>query len=159
MKFRRQLGCLIFAMFLVMQGSTNALAQSHALIDAHQQALSSYQQGRYAEAVEGWSHAQTLALQEFGPDHPIVGLLMGNLGKAHHAQGNYAEAEPLFKRALEITEAALGPTHPELATSLNNLAALLQAQGNYAGASRSSSGAGNLGGGARADASEYREDT
>ena len=114
--------CLIFAMLLVTGSAAKAPAQSEALEAAHQEALSYYQQARYAEAVDAWSRARALAIQEFGPNSTITGQFTGNIGMAYLSQGNYAEAELLFRRSLEINEAALGPTHPEVATGLNNLA-------------------------------------
>ena len=132
MSVTRWFTCLIFAMLLVTGNAAKAPAQSEALWAAHRAALSHFQEARYAEAVDAWSRARALALQELGPNHTITGQLTGNIGLAYYSQGNYAEAEPLYRRSLEINEAALGPTHHEVATSLDNLANLLQATGNYA---------------------------
>lgn len=72
---------------------------------------------------------RALAIDEaiFGPEHPNVAKLLGNLATVLQDTNRLVEAEPLMRRALAIDEASFGPQHPEVATDLNNLAQQLQA--------------------------------
>ncbi len=106
--------------------------QSSEFIDSYNRFTQFYNQGRYQEALRFAEKALRLGEYEFGPDHPITGLLFNNLAALYQAQGRYAEAEPLYQRSLAIREKALGLEHPHVATNLNNLALLYQAQGHYA---------------------------
>ncbi len=74
MSFTRWFTCLIFAVLLATGNTARATAQSEALLAAHQEAASHFQQGRFAEAIDAWSRARALARREFGPDHTITSL-------------------------------------------------------------------------------------
>ena len=101
--------------------------QSPEFIDTYDRFARFYTQGRSQEALRFAEKALRLGEYEFGPNHPIIGLLFNNLATLYQAQGRYAEAEPLYQRSLAIREKAWGPEHPHVATSLENYAGLLRA--------------------------------
>jgi hypothetical protein len=56
-----------------------------------------------------------------GPDHPLVGLDLFNVGNVYLATDDYAAAEPLFRRSLAIAERAFDGENPAVADSLVGL--------------------------------------
>ena len=108
-----------------------ASGQSSELRPAHNNFITLYQQGRYAEAEPYAREAVRLRTQEFGPNDPTTAASINNLAVIYQAQGRYAEAEPLYQRSLAIKEKILGSEHPDVARGLNNLAALYHARGHY----------------------------
>jgi tetratricopeptide (TPR) repeat protein len=70
--------------------------------------------------------AVAISESSYGPDHPVVAILLNNLAGLLYATNRLSEAEPLCRRALAITESSYGPDHPNVATGLNNLAWLLR---------------------------------
>ena len=106
-----------------------AQAQSAALMEAYNQCIALYDQGRYEEAIPFAEEALKLGEREFGPVDPTTATLLNNLARVYDTQGKYAEVEPLYQRALAIWEEVLGPEHPGVATSLENYAALLRKTG------------------------------
>jgi tetratricopeptide (TPR) repeat protein len=69
-----------------------------------------------------------------GPEHPDVGIALGNLALVLRDLGDLVGARPLLERALGITEAAYGPEHPEVGVRLGNLAVVLGDMGDPAAA-------------------------
>ena len=106
--------------------------QSQELVEAANQYVALYRQGRYEEALPFAQKAVRLGEQEFGANDPTFATLINNLAELCRNRGSYAEAEPLYQRAQAILEAALGPEHPRVARGLTNLAVLFCDQGRYA---------------------------
>lgn len=98
--------------------------------------LGFYQQmvADYAGALETFERVLALAEATYGPDHPYVGISVGNLGSVQQDLGNLEEARAAFERAVSIAEAALGPDHPNVAIGVNNLGKVLHEQGDLEGA-------------------------
>lgn len=63
-----------------------------------------------------------------GPNHPELGVVLGNLANLVQVQGRYAEAEIHRLRSLAILENALGPDHSIVAEALDGLADFALAQ-------------------------------
>jgi len=85
----------------------------------------------YAEAEPLYKRDLAISETALGPDHPSVGISVGNLAGLFIATGRFTDAEPLRRRELEIMEKALPDGHPHIATACNNLAELYRAQGKY----------------------------
>jgi tetratricopeptide (TPR) repeat protein len=60
--------------------------------------------------------------RRLGPDHPLVGLSLSNIGAALQRAGATDEAKHYHERGLAVRERALGPDHPHVANSLVNVA-------------------------------------
>lgn len=75
-------------------------------------------------------HERALAIREasFGPDHPEVGLVVGNLGDTLATIGDFDGAEAHFRRAMATFERKLGAAHT-VASVLNNLGKILAETG------------------------------
>ena len=61
----------------------------------------------------------------YGPRHPRVATVLGNLVLVLHQKGAVLEAERLQRRILEIHQEAYGDEHPATATAEHNLAGIL----------------------------------
>jgi tetratricopeptide (TPR) repeat protein len=61
--------------------------------------------------------------------HPLIAVLLNNLGSLARARGDLPAAEALHREALAMRRKALPASHPDIAQSLNNLAFVLRAQG------------------------------
>lgn len=70
--------------------------------------------------------------EALGPEHPLLGDSLSNLGELYRYSSDLDRAEALGRQALAQREAGLGPDHPDTAASLNNLAAALQDRGDHA---------------------------
>ena len=91
-------------------------------------------EGRNLEGAEVFERVIVLMAKGFGPEHPNLAVLIGQLGGVYSKLGLYARAEPHYLRALAIREKAFGPEHLLVAQSLNDLALLYAAKGDYAAA-------------------------
>ena len=80
--------------------------------------------------------AAAIQRKVLGPDHPLLGTTLNNLGQLEYQRGRYAEAGALYLQALEIWKKALGPEHPALGDILQNMAENHAAQGENAEADR-----------------------
>ncbi len=60
-----------------------AQAQAAALMEAYNQAIALYDQGRYEEAIPFAEEALKLGEREFGPDHPTTATLLNNLAETY----------------------------------------------------------------------------
>jgi tetratricopeptide (TPR) repeat protein len=67
--------------------------------------------------------------RQFGPDHPLLASLLGNLGLISSDRGDHAEAERLYQRCLDLLLAALGPEHQVIVTAHINLGNAQRRQG------------------------------
>ena len=78
---------------------------------------------------------QTRAVEVYeavlGPQHPVVGLALMNLGSTLSFVGNYRAALECKYRALAILENSLGPQHSDVGGTLNNIGAELAKRGDY----------------------------
>ncbi len=63
----------------------------------------------------------------YGPNHPIVGLSLNNLGRVLLELGDATGARKLLVRALKILKVSRGPKHPYVAIVMNNLGNVLMA--------------------------------
>jgi len=66
---------------------------------------------------------QTLTLEEqvHEPNHPEIGVTLGNLSRIAHRQGQFERALAYQERALQVNETAYGHHHLEVAIALGNL--------------------------------------
>ena len=71
-------------------------------------------QGDRAAARARYEAALALAEAELGPEHPVVGKVVGNLGGVESALGELDAADAHLARAIAITRAKLGPRHTDL---------------------------------------------
>jgi tetratricopeptide (TPR) repeat protein len=69
----------------------------------------------YGQALERYE-------ETFGPNHPAVANVLGDLGMMASDDGNFAEGVPLLERALAIDEGALGKEHQGTVDRACNLA-------------------------------------
>ena len=67
-----------------------------------------------------------LAEKCYGPDHPEVATIIGNMGMLFLRTNRLQEAESYMEHVLKIDEKTYGSDHPNTARDLNNLAGLLQ---------------------------------
>lgn len=107
----------------------NAALQRAATLG--QQAVETYEAGRYAEAAALAESALAIRREQLGERHPTVAISLNNLALIYQNQGRYGEAEPLFQTALAINREHFGERHPNVTTNLNNLAGLYRIQGRY----------------------------
>ena len=68
--------------------------------------------------------------RNYGPDHVMVAITLGNLAGAEGDLGNTERKEELLQRALNIFEQRYGSDHITVATTLVNLATVQAARGN-----------------------------
>jgi CHAT domain-containing protein/tetratricopeptide (TPR) repeat protein len=62
--------------------------------------------------------ARSIALQEFGADHPLVADVLAARSKLRFDEADYGASEGLAREALQLRRALLGPRHPDLVESL-----------------------------------------
>jgi hypothetical protein len=57
---------------------------------------------------------RVLSIREksLGPDHPLVGITLSNLGAFYQGHGQPEKAEPVLQRAQAIQERGSGMDHP-----------------------------------------------
>jgi tetratricopeptide (TPR) repeat protein len=60
----------------------------------------------------------------YGPDHPTMLSILGNLAFLYKTQRRLEESEQLFGRVLAAKERVLGPAHPSTLVTMQNLASL-----------------------------------
>jgi eukaryotic-like serine/threonine-protein kinase len=78
-------------------------------------------QSKLDTAIAHFEKALALAERAFGPGHPGVATVLGNLGMAVMARGDIARSLELHRRALHLYETLLGPEHPTTGTALHAL--------------------------------------
>ncbi len=93
-------------------------------------------QGDYRAAIRLFERGAGLADMLYGPDHPIVGRYLNNLGLTYQDVREDAAAELLFRQALEIFRQAHGHESQQVALALDNLAGLRRAMGDLGEAER-----------------------
>ena len=88
------------------------------------------QRGLHDQGIGTLREALAAAVDEHGPDHPIVAYVMYTLGTTYLMSDNMEAARPMLERSLRIREQVFGPDHPDVAAVVNNLGALHERQGN-----------------------------
>jgi tetratricopeptide (TPR) repeat protein len=94
-------------------------------------AMARAKQGRVAEALEDARLALGAKEKALGPDHPDVGLSIGNLAVYYDDLDQLAEAVVNGGRAVEIVGLGLGPDHPRTALILSNYSEFLARDGQW----------------------------
>jgi tetratricopeptide (TPR) repeat protein len=98
----------------------NALAISHRI------------HGTYEESARLYERVLTIRERILGPDHPEVGMLLGNLANLIAARGDPdGAALDVYRRSLKILEEGLGAEHPVVANAFNNYGAALVERGKF----------------------------
>ncbi len=78
------------------------------------QAVASYKEGKYEEAIELQKQALAMWEKELGKEHKLIATGSTNLGEMYKALKRYDQAAGAYRRALKIEEKLLGPEHPDL---------------------------------------------
>src|SRR5262245_61189303 len=76
-----------------------------ALAAAVREAERLKQQGQYAEAVQEYERAVTLAGRVLGPEHPTTATVLNNLGRLYYTAGQFPRAASVFQKSLQVREA------------------------------------------------------
>lgn len=85
-------------------------------------AITLWYQGKLDQAADYFDRALVIALQLYGPDHPITAIVLGNRGHVSSEHGKSEEALGYYQRSLKILRGAYGDDHPNVARMLNNVA-------------------------------------
>lgn len=80
-----------------------------------------YNNDRYDEAMPLAKRALEIRESVAGPNDPLVGDALQNLGLLYSGKRNYSDALSFYKRALAIFEKALGPDNAKSANTLHYL--------------------------------------
>ncbi|HET6150326.1 MAG TPA: serine/threonine-protein kinase [Polyangia bacterium] len=110
-------------LWLQLSQATLGRLRGHELLRAwvlNNEALLAEVDGHYEESVSLGRRALELKERLLGPDHPDVGLSLGNIGNVLAKLGRVSEALELSERGLRIKEKALGADHPVVARELLN---------------------------------------
>ena len=85
-----------------------------------------------ADAQQHLDRARTLAKQQLGDSHPLVGAIAHDLGTVVYREGKFTDSLPYFESAVKIRSAAFGADSVEAANSIqatgNALVAMDRAQ-------------------------------
>ncbi len=81
------------------------------------------------EAIEHGEQGVALLEQAYGPDHPQLGLALGNLATIYGELERHTEAIARLERGLAILERSYGPDHPHTGLTELNLATNLAMAG------------------------------
>jgi len=87
--------------------------------------------GNYGEALAGYRRVEAIYVAAYGPNHPLLGKVLNNIGATQFSQFDYPAAEATHTRVLEIFRNAHGPKHPSLGTVYSNLGLLALAQAQF----------------------------
>jgi CHAT domain-containing protein len=120
--------CFLFAGSMQARAAGPSADRLNQLI---QQATSSIEQGRHAEALQLAQRAVALASEAYGARSLELASALTIQAIARSRLGQYDQALPLEVRALAIRETVLGPEHPDTARNLGNLALTYSALGQY----------------------------
>jgi tetratricopeptide (TPR) repeat protein len=78
--------------------------------------------GDLDQAQQTYERSIALGEQQFGPHHPSVALVLGNLGALLNERDKPVAARPVLERAIAIVTEAIGPEAGPLVLPLSNLA-------------------------------------
>ncbi|GMT98395.1 tetratricopeptide repeat protein [Corallococcus caeni] len=105
------LGCMVVMALgcaSIMPGGREPLdARLADALQAYDQAVTLYDEGRYAEAMAPGARALALRETVLGESHPDVAYALNLLGELYRLQGDFARAGVLHERALAIREAVV----------------------------------------------------
>ncbi|WP_223638291.1 tetratricopeptide repeat protein [Corallococcus sp. EGB] len=105
------LGCMVMMALgcasLMPSGREPADPRLMEALQAYEQAVTLYDEGRYAEAMAPGEHALALREAALGGSHPEVAYCLNLLGELYRLQGDFARAGVLHERALAIREAVV----------------------------------------------------
>jgi tetratricopeptide (TPR) repeat protein len=87
--------------------------------------------GRYDEVEVLYERALEVWTDLLGPEHPLIGTMLADLGTLHRYRLEPAEARKYHERSLALREHALGSEHPDIATALHNLGMVLDELGEH----------------------------
>src|SRR5437588_4556086 len=76
--------------------------------------------GDLREALNSYQRALSIALAQFGPEHPLVASARNRTGDVQQELGDLKNARQEFEQALTIDTSAYGSSHPVVARDLNN---------------------------------------
>jgi len=82
--------------------------------------------GEHDDAAVHLGVAQTLWAAKYGPEHPRLAMVLGNLAAIDLARDDTVAAEAKFRQVVAMRERVLGTEHPLVATALSNLASALR---------------------------------
>jgi TonB family protein len=85
------------------------------------QAVVSYREGKYEEAIKLQKQALALWEKELGKEHQLIITGWTNLAEMYRALRRYDEAADAYQRALKIQEKLLGREHTDLVSLLIKL--------------------------------------
>ncbi|MFU8861615.1 MAG: tetratricopeptide repeat protein [Cyclonatronaceae bacterium] len=87
--------------------------------------------GRIRESIDLSRQAVDVGIAVHGSEHPVVGILSGNLAGALRDSGNAEEAEQIYLGSLQILKNKLPEDHPSIARQLVGLGDCLTNLGRY----------------------------
>lgn len=124
---------LIFFLFLApaVLFALSSINQDETFKSSRKQALEHYNQGQFKAALESEKIAYQVALGFYGPNHPFLASILGDLAEMRRNLGQYSEAEKNLKWGLALQEQVLEPGDPKLADTLEKLVDLYQDLGRY----------------------------
>jgi eukaryotic-like serine/threonine-protein kinase len=73
-----------------------------------------YMQERDAEAKQLWDESLAYAKQHYGPQHPHLALVLGNIALFEATTGDAPHALEHYQAAIAIYEASVGKAHPQI---------------------------------------------
>ena len=77
-------------------------------------AAARYAEGDLPGAILGFSRAVATGIEQLGPSHPTVAVLLNNLATIQLEAGNLQAALEEYQWAEKIDRAAFGPRHPKV---------------------------------------------
>jgi serine/threonine protein kinase/tetratricopeptide (TPR) repeat protein len=81
----------------------------------------SLMRGEYEQGIAQYTRSLAILEKLMGPNSPLLGANLNNIGEAYASLGEWARALPPMERATEVWR-QLGPEHPKVALGLNNVA-------------------------------------
>lgn len=112
-------------------GTTAQLANALDHLATHH-----HQNGAYAKAAPLYARALGMWRQILGPEHPVVGIQLVNLGSIYLHLGDVDAAEPVFRQALGIFETESECEDPGVITAFETFVHALRKRGRHDDADR-----------------------
>jgi tetratricopeptide (TPR) repeat protein len=84
--------------------------------------------GKVDESTAQMKRALAILERAYGPQHPMIATLLGNLGKNLAMSGRFDEAMAAYDRAMAIVKAVHGPKHAQVAVLHARRGVLLRRQ-------------------------------
>ena len=86
----------------------------------------------YEGSLDDFGQAMRIWEQRFGPDHPRVGVILGEMGYCYNRMGEYDRGREVLERSLSIATRVSGPDAKERVIPLDYLAGLETDVGDHA---------------------------